>query len=143
MGKPNGILGRATLGVTAASATDVTTDEVIDLFYSLPRQWRARASFVMNDTTVQLLRKKKASTGDYLYQPGLQEGEPARLLGRPLYTSSYMPTVATGNKSIIVGDFSQYYIALRSGIVMQVLRERYAEEGKIGFKAFERIDGIL
>ena len=61
-GKPLGILassGGAEVGVTAASATAVTFEEIIDLFYSLRGPYRQDAVFIMNDATIKNLRKLK------------------------------------------------------------------------------------
>jgi HK97 family phage major capsid protein len=68
-GKPTGILantGGAQVGVTTASATAITMDEVLDLFYSLKAPYRNRAVFVMNDATVKAIRKLKDGQGQYL-----------------------------------------------------------------------------
>ena len=58
--KPTGLLnatGGAQVGVTAASATAITADEIIDLFYSLKSPYRKNAIWIMNDATVRLVRK--------------------------------------------------------------------------------------
>ena len=110
-GKPLGILaatGGAQTGVTAASATAITMDEVIDLFYSLRAPYRKRAAFVVNDATVKAIRKLKNGNGDYLWQPSLTVGAPDMLLGRPVYTSAYMPTIGAGAKTILFGDLGYY-----------------------------------
>ena len=94
-GKPLGILaasGGAEVGVTAASASAVTADEVIDLFYSLKAPYRRNAVWVLNDATVKLIRKLKDSTGQYLWQPSLTAGTPDTSLGRPVKTAAQMPT---------------------------------------------------
>ena len=95
-GKPVGVLaatGGAQVGVTAASATAFTADEMFDLFYSLKAPYRKNAVFLMNDSSVKALRKLKDSNGQYLWQPSLTAGTPDTLLGRPVYTSAYMPAV--------------------------------------------------
>ena len=58
-GKPTGILNDAEVGVTTASGTAITADELIDLFYSLPAPYRANAVWVMNDSTMRYIRKLK------------------------------------------------------------------------------------
>ena len=60
------------MGVTTASATAITIDEVLDLFYSLKAPYRNRAVFVMNDSTVKAIRKLKDGQGQYLWQPSVQ-----------------------------------------------------------------------
>lgn len=145
-GKPSGVLGvtgGAQVGVTAASATAVTLDEVFDLFYSLKSPYRKNAVFVMNDATVKAIRKLKDNNGQYLWQPSATAGTPDNLLNRPVYTSAYIPVIATGAKSVAFGDFSYYWVADRQGRSFKRLGELYAATGQVGFMATERVDGKL
>lgn len=145
-GKPTGILaatGGAQLGVTTASATAITIDEVLDLFYSLKAPYRNRAAFVMNDATVKAIRKLKDGNGQYLWQPSLQAGTPDTILNRPLYTSAYVPTIASAAKTVAFGDFSYYWVADRQGRTFKRLNELFAVTGQVGFVATQRVDGRL
>lgn len=145
-GKPLGILaatGGAQTGVTAASATAVTADELIDLFYSLKSPYRRNAVWVLNDATIKSVRKLKDGNGQYLWQPSLVAGTPDTLLGRPVKTSAYMPVAAAGAKSIAFGDFGYYWIADRQGRSFKRLNELYAATGQVGFLASQRVDGKL
>lgn len=145
-GKPLGILaaaGGAEVGVTAASATAITADEVIDLFYSLKAPYRKNAVWVLNDATVKQIRKLKDTTGQYLWQPSLVAGTPDTILGRPVKTSAFMPTAAAGAKTIAFGDFKYYWIAGRQGRTFKKLSELYAANGQVGFMGTQRVDGKL
>ena len=145
-GKPTGILaatGGAQLGVTTAGSTAITLDEVLDLFYSLKAPYRNKSVFIMNDSTVKAIRKLKDGQGQYLWQPSIQAGTPDTILNRPLYTSSYVPAIAAGAKTIAFGDFSYYWVADRQGRVFKRLNELYAVTGQVGFVATQRVDGKL
>ena len=145
-GKPLGILastGGAEVGVTAASATAITADEVIDLFYSLKAPYRKNAVWVLNDATVKQIRKLKDSNGQYLWQPSLVAGTPDTILGRPVKTSAFMPTAAAGAKTIAFGDFKYYWIADRQGRTFKKLSELFAATGQVGFMGTQRVDGKL
>ena len=142
-GKPTGVIGGGTVGVTAASASAITSDELIDLFHALSRPYRARATWLMADSTAKVIRKLKDSDNQYLWQPGLQAGQPDRLLGRPVAISDSVPAIAASAKVIAFGDYSYYWIADRGGRVFQRLNELYAANGQVGFRAFERTDGKL
>lgn len=144
-GKPTGILaaGGAEVGVTAAAANAITMDEVMDLFYSLRAPYRRNAVFIMNDSSVKALRKLKTANGDYIWQPSVQVGEPDKLLGRPIYTSSYMPALEAGAKGILFGDLGYYWVADRQGRSFKRLNELYAPTGQVGFLSSERVDGKL
>ena len=129
--------------MTAASATTITADEIINLIYSLKRPYRKKAVFITNDATLAILRKLKDGNGAYMWQPSLVAGEPDKLLGYPVYTSQYMPAVAAGNKTVIFGDISYYNIGDRGTRSFAELRELFAGNGMIGYVAKERVDGKL
>ena len=143
-GKPTGLL-HATLGgqigVTTAGNT-ITADEVIDLVYKLKRPYRAKAAFIMADSTLAAVRKLKTDNG-YLWQPALTAGEPDRLLGYSVYTSAFMPTVAAGRPVIAFGDMSYYNIGDRGVRSLAALHELFAGVGQVAFVAKERVDGKL
>ncbi len=141
--KPTGVLNTAEVGVTAAGATAITADEIIDLFHSLSVPYRGKAVWLLNDTTVQYLRKLKDGNGQYLWQPGLVAGAPDTILGRPVKVSRYMPAIGAGNKTIAFGDFNYYWIADRQGRSFRRLDELFAVNGQVGFRGSERVDGKL
>ena len=145
-GKPVGIFnatGGAEVGVTTASATAITADELIDLFYSLKAPYRKKAVWILNDSTVKAIRKLKDKNDNYLWQPALTAGTPDTILGRPVYTSSFVPSIAAGAKTIAFGDFSYYWIADRQGRIFKKLTELYAATDQTGFVATQRVDGKL
>lgn len=145
-GKPLGVLaatGGAETGVTAASATAVTADELMDLYYSLKSPYRKKSVWVLNDSTIKAIRKLKDNNGQYLWQPSLTAGAPDTILGRPIRTSAYMPAIAAGAKTIAFGDFSYYWIADRQGRSFKRLNELFAATGQVGFLASQRVDGKM
>jgi HK97 family phage major capsid protein len=145
-GKPTGIFnatGGAQVGITSASSTAITADEVIDLFYSLRSPYRKNAVFVTNEATVKAIRKLKDGHGQYIWQPSLQAGSTDTILGKKIVTSAYVPETAAGAKTIAFGDFSFYWIADRQGRSFKRLNELYATTGQVGFLATQRLDGKL
>lgn len=144
-GKPIGLFnstGGAETGVVAAT-TNITFDDVMDLFYSLRAPYRNKASWLLNDSTVKAIRKLKDGNGNYIWQPSVKEGEPDRILNRPYRTSIYVPELAAGNRVLSFGDYSHYWIADRQGRSFKRLNELYATTGQVGFLASERVDGKL
>ena len=144
-GQPTGLFtaNGGEVGVTAASSTAVTADEIISLIYALKSPYRKKAKFLMNDETVAAIRKLKDGNGVYLWQPALQQGQPDKLLGYDLYTSPYVPTMAAGAYAIGFGDFQNYWIADRTGRTVQRLNELYSTKGQVGFVGTERVDGKI
>ena len=145
-GRPTGILadnGGAPVGVTAAGATAITADELMDLFYSVKSPYRKKGAWLMNDACIKAIRKLKTQDGNYLWQPSLTADTPDRLLNKPLYTSAYMPALEAGNKVAVFGDFNYYWIADRGSRAIKRLNELYAANGQVGFLGMHRVDGKL
>ena len=146
VGKPLGMLadaGGAEADVETDEPNAISLDDVLDLFYSLRAPYRRNAVFVMNDSTVKAIRKLKDSSGQYLWAPSIKDATPDTILNRPLYTSSFMPTVEPEAKTIMFGDFRYYWIADRQGRQFKRLNELYAETGQVGFIGTQRVDGRL
>lgn len=146
VGKPTGILaakGGAEIGVTTSSGTAFTADDLINLYHSLLTPYRKKAVWLMNDSTVQFIRKLKDSNGQYLWQPSLVAGTPNTILGCPVMVSRYMPEIGAGNKAVAFGDFSYFWIADRQGRSFMRLNELFAAHGQVGFRGSQRVDGKL
>jgi HK97 family phage major capsid protein len=79
----------------------------------------------------------------YLSLSGLLHGQPDTLLNQRVLTSNYMPLPAAGNKAILYGDYSYYWLADREGRSLQRLNELYAATDQVGFKITQRVDGRL
>lgn len=143
VGQPAGFLKDAPVGITSGVGEGITTDELLELYHSLGVPYRTTSNWMMNDSTILAIRKLKDSDGQYIWQPGIQAGQPDRILGRPVVASRFMPELSAGNKAIALGDFSYYWIADRQSIGIQRLVELYAANGQVGFRMFTRTDGKL
>lgn len=141
---PEGIVKKATVGKTFAAVNAIASDELIDLYHSLIEPYRSNAVWIMKDATVGAVRKLKDSgtPGQYLWQPGLQAGQPDMLLGRPLYVDKDVPAIAASAESVVFGDIGRaYWIRDVEGISVKVLNELYAANGQVGFRVHRRTDG--
>lgn len=143
-GEPDGVTVGVTTGKTAASATAITSDELIDLYHSVDPAYRANGTFMTHDNTIAAIRKlKESTTNAYIWQPGLQAGVPDTLLGRPVVVNQDMDSaLATTDVAVLFGDFKRYYVIrdVRSFELM-VLKERYADYHQYGYLGFSRSDG--
>ena len=149
--QPTGILTSltASAGNTTANAQTVTFDNIYKLYYSLKSPYRRNAAFLCNETLLLQLMLLKDGNSNYIWKPGLEAGKPDTILGRPIYTSGYMPAI-TGNvtqdknkKVLLFGDFSYYWIADRQNRTLKRLNELYAVTDQVGFIGTQRVDGKL
>lgn len=144
---PNGIVTASTLGKTSASATAITTDEIIDLVHSVDPAYRGspKVRFMFNDSTLAAFRKLKDGENRYIWSAGdVQKGVPGTILGYRYSINQAMasiPAAASASKVMLFGDFGKYFVRKVGGIVMFVARERFAPD--IGLLGLIRFDGEL
>jgi HK97 family phage major capsid protein len=141
--KPYGVLTQAPSGVTAASATEVEWDELLDLKHSVDPAYRESPQWMFNDTTLKELKKLKDGDGEPLWQSNVQLGAPPTIDGDPYVVNQEMPNTAASQKAVLYGDFSLYKIRDVSGMQLRRLDERFADEGQVAFILFSRHDGVL
>lgn len=124
-----------------ASAFDANPElKLIDLVHSLKAAHRQGAVFVMNSKTLATVRKFKAADGSFLWQPGIMDGQPARLLGYPVIEAEDMPDVAANAFPIAFGNFrSGYLIAERKETT--ILRDPFTNKPFVNFYATKRVGG--
>jgi HK97 family phage major capsid protein len=105
------LLANAVSGGTFAAAAAIAADDLFNTYHSLVSGYRRNGTWLMNDATALYLRKNlKDTTGQYMWQASLAAGDPDTILGRPVETDYNMPTIATGNKTIVWGDLSKFLI---------------------------------
>lgn len=142
--KPTGIVVDSALGVTAASATAVMFDELIDLEHSIDPAYRNQSSWMFNDSTLKILKKIKDGDGNYIWKRGdVSGGTPSSILGYNYTINQDMASAATGTKSVLFGAMANYQIRDVNTMIVLRLAERYADFGQVAFVMFSRHDGKL
>jgi len=136
-----GNVGYVASGHASSWASSNPSDYLIDLVHALKRQYRAGASFLMNDATLGTIRKFKDGQGIYLWAPSmLMNGAVGQLLGHPVVTDDFMPDLGSNTYPIAFGDFARaYYIVDRRGV--SVLRDPYTAVPHVKFIGRRRVGG--
>lgn len=139
-----GISTAAAQGKAAAAAAAIAADELIDLQHSVNAAYRRSPScrWMFADTTLQTIRKLKDGQGNYLLQMGdVRVEAPDRVLGKPYAINDDVAPIATGNKSVLFGDFSRYTVRKVGSPLIGTVRERFWP--KVGMAGLIRFDGDL
>jgi HK97 family phage major capsid protein len=137
--KVEGLSG-LTNGITAASASAITANEVIQLHDAIKDQFQQNAIWIMSSATRTALRTLKTQDGIYLLNDDISSPFGTTLLGKPVYVSDNMEDIAAGKVVIYYGDMKGLATKFSEEINIQVLRERYADEhadGVIGWFEFD------
>ncbi len=128
----------------SASTTAIVADDLIALQHAIDPAYRTGGSFMMHDSIVLAIRKLKDGQSQYLWQSGLRDNVPDRLLGWGITINQDMDsTTASGKKSVLGGQLSKYKIRTVGDVRMYRLEERYRDTDQDGFIAFTREDGNL
>lgn len=152
--QPTGFLTGAPVALTAATGTGSTTglptsgavvagDVLVELYHSIIPQYRPRASWIMHDSTVKVVRKLKDSTGQYIWQPALVAGQPDTILGRPVYPDPHMPQIGASTTPIAFGDFRGYFVRDVTPLRFERSDEYAFGTDLVSFRALYRTDGVL
>ena len=144
--QPNGVVTASALGDTAAGATAVTRDDIVNLIHSVDPAYRGNARLMFNDSTLSEIKKLAFGSADDrpLYQGGdARSGAPATIEGFEFTINQDMASIASAAKSMLFGDFNKYIIRMARDIFVKRADERYIELDQIAFVGFMRMDGEL
>lgn len=143
--EPWGIVTRATTGVTGGAGVSgaFTSDNLIDLMFSVIGPYRRNGSWLVKDATLGSIRKLKDGAGRYLFDPAATFGQPDTVLGRPIYTDANMAGVALSAKSVLFGDISAYFVRIAGGVRFERSDDFAFDSDQIAFRAIIRADGEL
>lgn len=160
-GQPQGVVTGATSGKVGLTGqtTSIIYDDLVDLEHSVDPAYRYGSQltgdfaddmdgmpttrWMFADSTLKALKKIKDSQLRPLWLPGLAVKEPDTILGYPYVINQDMAAMAANAKSVLFGDFSNYFIREVTGVTILRLTERYADFLQVGFLAFQRVDGAL
>lgn len=133
-------LSKVTASVTAAAATAVTADELIDLQESIPDALQANCIWVMSRATRKAIRKLKDGDGNYLLNKDATSKWGYSLFGHDVYVSQSMPDMAAGKRAVLYLDPTGLAVKAAENPSVQVLREKFADEHAIGVICWMEVD---
>lgn len=126
--------------LTAASATAITADELIDLQAKIKQVYQGKSCWIMHPDTFTAAKKLKDANNRYLLQDDYTSEFPYRLLGKPVFLSDNMPKLEAGAKAVLYGDLSGLSVNMREDVQIQILMEKYATMHAIGVVAWFEFD---
>jgi HK97 family phage major capsid protein len=148
--QPDGIVTNATVGATTSSTFAATGGvnyaALVDLVESLDPAYGGLSDlkFMGHQSARKAVRKMLDGQNRPLWEPSLQAGVAASLMGYPFVLNNDMATEAIGSKSLGFGSIREAYVVrIVQDMKLMRLDERYADFLQVGFLAFERADGTL
>ena len=136
--QPTGLLHPEKGAETGVTASALTYDDVVKLYFSVKPEYRRNGVWLMNDETALTLRTLKDNNGNYLWDHSSDT-----ILGKRVEISEYMPNTENGKAPVLFGDFRYYWIVLRSPVTVKRITELYVRYDQTGYLAIEFLDGKL
>ena len=133
-------LSKVTASVTAAAATAITSDELIDLQESIPDALQANCIWVMSRATRKAIRKLKDGDGNYLLNKDATSKWGYSLFGHDVYVSQSMPDMAAGKRAVLYLDPTGLAVKISEEPSVQVLREKFADDHAVGVICWMEVD---
>ena len=115
-------------------------DKLIDIQHALKTSYRNGASWLMNDSTCGVIRKFKDGDGQYIWRPGLIEGAPDILLGKPVEYDDNLDDIGAGKYPIFYANFKWAYLII-DRLGTRVLRDPYTSKPYVLFYTTKRVGG--
>lgn len=138
--QPQGVVTGASAGATAATTTTITLANIMSLVNSLDFAYQQGASFMLHQSVWNTILQLADSQNRPLFLD-LINGNSPRLLGYPVVVNNNMASsIASGNVTMLFGDFSKYYIRQAGDLEIIRMDERYADAYQTGFMVVERVD---
>jgi HK97 family phage major capsid protein len=125
-----------------ATAMPTSLDPLIDMVTALRSRYRANARWLTSRAVLGALRKYKDSTGQYLWQPSLQAGQPELFMGYPITEAEDMPAVGAGAFPLAFGDFREGYL-ICDRVGLRVTRDDITLPGFVQWYIRRRVGGRL
>ena len=143
--QPQGIITGSAAGKTAASATAIVADDILDLIYSIDPSYRNKPTFglMAHDNVIASIRQLGlGSANDFpIFIPSMEAGTPDKLFGYNIYYNNDMESsIATGKKTLLAADFSKFVVRSAGGVQFVRLSERYMDELEVGYVCYARKD---
>lgn len=118
-------------------------DKLFSLQHALKPKYRRNGIWLMNDNTFERIRKFKDGEGNYLWRPGLEDGAPDTLLGKPVEIDDNMDDIGAGKFPIAFADWSRAYLIGDHKAGRRLLRDPYTKKGWVKFYLTKRVFGGL
>ena len=147
-GQPTGIVTALAGGAQEVASATTDTFALADVYSTkngVASRYRTRGSWLANDAIYDSVRQFTVAGGADVWEQ-LQEDRPALLLGKPALEAEGMDgtiTATEDNYAMVFGDFTDYVIADRVGMTVELIPHLFATannlpSGQRGWFAYYR-----
>jgi HK97 family phage major capsid protein len=120
-------------------------ENLIDLVYGIADGARVLPGlgFQMSKTGIAAARKLKDGAGNYIWTNSAVPGQPATLLGYPVYENPGISATGLGNKSVFFGHLPSFKVRVAGGIRVDQSSDFAFNTDTVTYRGLIRLDGGL
>ncbi len=142
--QPQGVINGATQGKLSAASTTTTFSELLDLKSSVDPAYRLNATWMMNDNSLNVIKKLSMTTANQsIWQAGIVGSAPATIDGDRYTINQDLDDMADNTRSWLYGDFNNFLIRDVSGMAIKRSDQIYMETDQVVFIGFWRTDSRI
>jgi HK97 family phage major capsid protein len=136
--------GSVVTGGTGVSGA-ASYENLIDLVYGIADGARVLPGlgFQMAKSGIAAARKLKDGAGNYIWTNSAVPGQPATLLGYPVYENPNVAAVGTGAKSVLFGHLPSFKVRVAGGIRVDQSADFAFNTDTVTYRGLIRLDGGL
>jgi len=140
-------LSAAAGSVVRGTATNFAAqyEDLIDLVYGIADGARVLPGlgFQMSKTGIAAARKLKDGSGAYIWTDSAVPGQPATLLGYPVYENPNVAAVGTAAKSVLFGHLPSFKVRVAGGMRVDQSADFAFNTDTVTYRGLMRVDGGL
>jgi HK97 family phage major capsid protein len=138
-------LSSAAGSVVQGTANAATYENLIDLVYGIADGARVLPGlgFMMSKTGIAAARKLKDGSGAYIWTDSAIPGQPASLLGYPVYENPAIAAVGSATKSVLFGHLPSFKVRVAGGVRIDQSSDFAFSTDVTTYRGIIRLDGGL
>jgi HK97 family phage major capsid protein len=136
----------ATAGsVVQGTAQAATYENLVDLVYGIADGARVLPGlgFMMSKTGIAAARKMKDGSGAFIFTDSAVPGQPATLLGYPIFENPDVAAVGSATKSVLFGHLPSFKVRVAGGVRVDQSSDFQFANDLVNYRGIIRLDGAL
>ena len=118
--RPEGLATATTSFGTSASATTITTANILEVLYTMPNQYKnADTKWYMSPSAERVIRSLQSTTNEFLWQPSMQGGVPSQLFGYEVVTDGFIDAATSGKKALLFCHAPSFFVRFAGGVSVE------------------------
>jgi HK97 family phage major capsid protein len=138
-------LSAAAGSVVTGTATAATYENLVDLVYGIADGARVlpNLGFMMSKTGIAAARKMKDGSGAFIFTDSAVPGQPATLLGYPIFENPNISAVGSATKSVLFGHLPSFKVRVAGGVRVDQSSDFQFANDIVTYRGIIRLDGAL